>query len=305
MLHFNYLRIFIMLYISILINGCGAKSYSFDIDAPPKYKTDDVFKTMKVERFKSNKPAYQNSLTTMIKTGIAKEGYIKIINYSADSTLKGTIDISPIKTDMENNSYECEKKINGKKVKTTCHSYKYKKQEEISINYSLINNKNQSVVFGESLTEKFDDSWTSYKSRSEARSKAKSDTSIINELLKKLSKKIVKAVTPHKETIRRELQDGDGDDNIELGITYVENGRLEQAISIWGQAISQAKSNKSIAAGYYNIGVIKESQGSYQDAFDLYSKANNILPQEVLYIKAMTRTEKLNKQHTKVRQWKQ
>lgn len=300
----KYLKIYIYISILTFITACSSKSYSFNIDAPPKYTTDDVFKTMQIKPFKSNNSQYKNSLSSMLKTGIAKEGYIKVVNYSADSTLKGTLEINPVETNMDTSSYSCKKKVNGKKVKRTCYSYTYTKKQEISINYSLINNKNQSVVFGESLTESFDDNWYSSKSSSDARSKAKSDRSIINELLKKISKKVVKAVSPHKETISRELQDGDGDENIELGITYVENGRLEQAISIWDQAISQAKNNKSISAGYYNIGVIKEGQGNYQDAFDLYSKANTILPQEVLYIKAMTRAENLNRKNRKVREWK-
>lgn len=303
MLPFQYLKFFMTLSILILMTACSPKTYSFDIDAPPKYTTQDVFKTMKVESFQSNKRAYQQSLTNMIETGIAKEGYIKIVQNRADATLKGTVEIHPIRTNMDSNSYECEKKINGKKVKRTCHSYTYKKENEITINYSLLNNKNNTVVFGESLTESFKESWYSSESSSNARSKAKSDSSIINELLQKLAKKVAQAVTPHKETISRELQDGD-DDSVELGITYVENGRLEQALSIWDQAITQANSKESVAAAYYNIGVIKESQGRYQDAFNLYSKANTIFPQEVLYIQAMTRTEKLNKTNKKVKQWK-
>jgi tetratricopeptide (TPR) repeat protein len=239
----------------------------------------------------------------MVKSGIAKEGYIKIVENGGEATLSGMLNIGRVQGEATKSSYECTKKRDGKKYKTTCYTYTYKKSHTVKLDYTLKGNRDNSTIYGDSLSESFDDSWSSSNSASDARMKAKADEQIIHDLLKTIADKVVKAVTPHKETVSRELQEGDSD-NIKLGITYIENGRVEQALAIWDQCTVKLKKPKDIAAAYYNIGVIKESTGEYSNAFNLYSKANEILPKEELYIKAMTRAENLSKRVKKVREWK-
>jgi len=296
-------KITILLFSILFISGCSPKKYSFVIDAPPKYSSEHIFKTIKIKEFKIDKSRYKNSMINMIKNGIAKEGYIKVVSTSGEAFLTGTVNIGEVSKENENNSYSCEKKIDGKKVKTTCASYTFKKRHLLKIDYSLYNARDNSVVFGDSISESFSDSWYSSDSASSARMKATSDNEIITKALEKAVKKIVYAISPHKETVSRELQEGD-DDSVKLGVTYVENGRVDQALAIWGQCVAQLKSKEDRSASYYNIGVIKESQGEYRDAFNVYSKANLLMPKEELYIKAMTRAETLNKKEKKVRQWK-
>jgi len=299
----NKNKIIISLLAIATMTACSPKKYSFDIDAPPKYSSNHVFKSMSVKDFKSNQSRYSQSIISMLKSGIAKEGYIKISQYGGDAVLSGSLHIGRVQTNNETSSYECKKKVNGTKVKTTCYNYTFSKKHTLKVDYTLHSNRDNSIVFGETLSEEFDESWSSSDSASSARRKAKSDDTIINSSLQKIANKIVKAVTPHKETISRELQEGDSD-NIKLGIKYIENGRVEQALAIWDQCITKAQSTKERAAAYYNIGVIKESKAEYRDAFAIYSKANALLPKEELYIKAMTRVENLNKRTSKVRQWK-
>jgi tetratricopeptide (TPR) repeat protein len=297
------IKIIIFMFLAFILTACSPKEYSFEIDAPPKYSSEHVFKSMSVKKFTTNKSQYEQNIITMLKGGIAKEGYIKIVQNGGDSTLSGILHIGEISKNMDKSSYECKKKVDGKKVKTTCYSYTYTKKHLLKVDYSLRSNRDNSTVFGDTISEEFSDSWYSSSSASGAKSSATSDDKIINDSLKKIADKITKAVTPHKETISRELEEGKSD-SVKLGITYIENGRVEQALAIWDQCIAKAESKEDVASSYYNIGVIKESKGEYRDAFAIYSKANMLLPQKELYIKAMTRVEKLKKRATKVRQWK-
>ena len=297
------IKIVIFTFLAFILTACSPKEYSFQIDAPPKYSSKHVFKSMSVKNFNSNQPQYEHNLISMLKGGIANEGYISIVQNGGDSTLSGSLHIGTVSKNMDKSSYECTKKVDGQKVKTTCYSYTYSKKHLLKADYSLRSNRDNSTVFGDSITEEFSDSWYSSSSASDAKSSATSDDKIINDSLKKIADKIVKAVTPHKETVSRELEEGKSD-SVKLGITYVENGRLEQALAIWDQCIANAESKEDVASAYYNIGVIKESKGNYRDAFAIYSKANSLFPTKELYIKAMTRVEKLNKRVGKVRSWK-
>ncbi|CAA6818067.1 MAG: Unknown protein [uncultured Sulfurovum sp.] len=303
MLMFTKLKVFILIGIFFMLTACSPKQYSFEIDAPPKYSSEYVFKSMSVKNFKSDKKQYLSNIERILKSGIAKEGYIKIVEQGEEAVLSGVLYIGTVHQENSSSSYDCEKKIDGKKVKSTCYGYTYQKKHLLKIDYSLTRIQDNSVIFGESISEEFEDSWYSSQSASKARMSAISDEEIINNSLQKIATKIIQAVSPHKEKVSRELQEGDSD-SVKLGITYIENGRVEQALAIWDQCIGQAESTKSVAASYYNIGVIKESQSNYRDAFNLYSKANRLLPTEELYIKAMTRVETLNKQNSKVREWK-
>ena len=302
---FNQKTIQMILFISLafLFSACGAKKYSFEIDAPPKYSSKHVFKNMSVKNFNTNQHQYEQNIISMLKSGIAKEGYITMVQNGGDATLTGILHIGRVSKDMDERSYECKKKIDGKKVKTTCYSYTYRKKHLLKVDYSLRSNKDNSTVYGDSISEEFSDSWYSGSSPSDARGSATSDDKIINDSLKKIAEKIIKAVTPHKETVSRELEEGDSD-SVKLGITYIKNGRVEQALAIWDQCIANAESKEDVASSYYNIGVLKESKGEYRDAFAIYSKANALFPQKELYIKAMTRVENLNKRVSKVRSWK-
>jgi tetratricopeptide (TPR) repeat protein len=297
------IKIIIFTSLTFLLTACSPKEYSFEIEAPPKYSSQHVFKSMSVKNFNTNQHQYEQNIISMLKGGIAKEGYISIVQNGGDSTLSGILHIGKVITAMDKSSYECKKKIDGKKVKTTCYSYTYSKKHLLKIDYSLRSNRDNSTVFGDTLSEEFSDSWYSSSSASGAKSLATSDDKIINDSLKKIANKIIKAVTPHKETVTRELEEGKSD-SVKLGVTYIENGRVEQALAIWDQCIAKAESKEDVGASYYNIGVIKESKGEYRDAFAIYSKANALLPRKELYIKAMTRVEKLNKRVTKVRSWK-
>ena len=285
MMKLGRFRVIIGVLVIFLFIGCSAKKYSFTIEAPPKYSTGYVFDTMGVQTFESNRKQFGNTIVTLLKSGVAKEGYVRIVSKGAECILTGTLYIGDIHKDSRTKKFECTKYSNNKSYKTTCHTYYYTKKVMIKADYTLYSNKDKNVVFGDSVSYDFDKTWSSSENSSAARTSALTDDQIINKAMQDIALQIVQAITPHKETVSRELQKG-GDDNIELGITYLINGRVDQAISIWDQCISVLTSPKNKAAAYYNIGVVKESQGLYRDAFELYSKANVLLPAEELYIQS-------------------
>lgn len=297
------LKLVISCFFICLITACGPKKYSFTVDAPPKYSSDSVYKKMKIEPFKSNRGQYGNTIMTLLKSGVAAEGYVQVVDKKEECRLKGVLDIGKMHNNSRSERHKCTKYSNGKSYESTCTRYYHNKKVYIKVDYSLISSKNGNVVYGDSVTYDFDDTWSSGDSRAEAQAKALTDDQIINGGITSISRKIVSAVTPHKEVVSRELQEA-SNANVKLGITYLSHGRLDQAIAIWDQCIDNGNDVEVKAAAYYNIGVIKESQGLYKDAFGLYSKANALLPAEELYIESMTRAESLNKSGKKLRKWK-
>lgn len=293
----------ILLLVLLVITGCSAKKYDFTIVAPPKYSSEQVFNTMEVLPFQSNKRSYGEKISGMLKGNVANEGYIGVVDSNADCRLEGTITISDISKNSRREKHKCTKcNGDGDCREVTCYEYLLTKKASIKADYTLYNNADSNVAYGDSVQFDYDKTWSSSESSSEVKAKAQTDEQILSGGLEKIATKITRAVTPHKETVQRELQKG-SDKNIALGITYLENGRLEQAISIWDQCAEGLSSSKDKAAAYYNIGVVKESQGLYRDAFELYSDANSLLPAEELYIQAMTRAEKLSEQEKSLARW--
>lgn len=290
-------------FITAALTGCATKKYDIVVDAPPRCGDVQVFRTMEIKPFQSQS-RYGATLTTKLASGVAREGYIQVTRGGGQSTLTGVLNVGRIHTDSRTDSYECTKERDGKKYKTTCYSYYYTKKSVISADYTLLGNRGRNVVCSDSVREDFEKEYYSSDSSADARAKAPTDEQIVNDALEAIATKIVHAVTPHKETISVELKKGK-DDNIKLGITYLENGRPDQAIAIWDQCAGRAGNPEDKAAAYYNIGVIKESRGLYRDAFGLYSKANGLIPTDKLYIQAMTRVEQLRNQTTKMRRWQQ
>ncbi len=298
----HVLLVWFCLCLSILATGCGPKKYSFTIDAPPAYANEYSFKQMKIEPFQSNRRPYGRAMQTLLASRIAREGYVTIVKNGQDCVLAGHVTIGKVHENYRSESYECTKYRDGKSYKSTCYTYYCTKKMMANADYTLLAERDGGIVFGDSVAYDFEKTWSSRKSRADVRADALTADQIIDTAMQTMATAIVGTVTPHKETVKRELQEG-SDDNIALGITYLENGRVDQAIAIWDQCIDRASSVEDKAAALYNIGVITESRGAYRDAFELYSRANSLMPAEVLYIQSMTRAEELNRKMEKLRNW--
>ncbi|MDD5272336.1 MAG: DUF6340 family protein [Methylovulum sp.] len=285
----------------IMLAGCAPKvMHSFIVDAPAKYPSSLVIKEIEVLPFEGN-GQYGQTIGILIKSGISHEGYINVVP-GAGYVVTGNLTIGDVYKNSREKAYECsEYDPNTKKsYKKTCYSYYHTKKTITKVGYILQDKSSGSTIIGDSFTSNFDRTWESGTSVADAEASASTDDAIITASIEELAQKVVADVTPHKMTVSRELQKGD-DDNIGLGITYLEKGRADQAVAIWDQVINQSLKTEDKAAAYYNIGVVKESQGLYKDAFELYSKSNVLMPKEELYMEAMTRVEGMKKDEEKTR----
>jgi len=289
-------KVFSCLCIVFIFVGCSTKDVCFTVKAPPagfpdKYTANQdkyKFSTMKVYPFKSNIKKYGSSLGSMVEGGISREGFISVVPNGADCTLSGVLTVGKIETMTSRSKDECIKFEKFKPKKVPCIKYSYTKKNAVKFDYKL--RANGKLVASETFTKSYNETWTSNESSSDAKAEALSDEEIITHSLAAVARGTVVDVSPHKAEICRKLQKA-GNDDIKLGITYLVNGRMDQAISIWGQCVKNAKTDKVKAAAYYNIGVCKESLCQYKEAFEFYSKANQLLPIKERYIKALTRVE--------------
>ena len=275
----------IMMLLLVFFAGCAKPKYTFDVIEAADYPNNLNIKTIEIEPFKSTSKyseSFAIQMKNKIENGIANEGFLKVVSKSGDAILTGDVSCSKVTENKFSKSY---KTSDGRE-----YTYYIVKKADITGNYSMIDQKDQSIIIGDSLNYSFSKEWSSDDGYSEARSIAYTDEKIYNMAMEDLAEKIVCAVSPHKTTVTRELETGC--DQVDLGNTYMANGRFDQAIAIWDQVIQGAAYDKDDkAAAYYNVGIVKEAQGQFIDAFETFSKANQLMPEEELYIKALTRVE--------------
>lgn len=263
------------------------QTLTFTVNAPAKYPASEIIRSVQVKPFtilSGRGEHHAVQLKKMIETSVANEGYVKVVNYDFDAVVSGNMNFG----DIQKKSYSKSRKTK----EGTKYTHYYGKKVTITGNYSLTDRNENRTIIGDSFNFNFEKEWSSYENSDEAEAKALTDEQIIQSALEGIAKEITAAVSPHKETVSRELEKG-SDDNIKRGNTYLVNGRTDQAIAIWNQVAEQTEEVKDKAAAYYNIGVVKETEGKYKDAFELFSKANALCPDRELYIKALTRVEEI------------
>jgi tetratricopeptide (TPR) repeat protein len=277
----------------LFMMSCLPETHTFAVVAPADYPDTLEIKSVQINPFTVSSrdgKNYGDQLRNMVEIGIANEGYLTVLNKNTDALVSGNVHFGRIVKKSYNESYKSDKK--------TTYTYYYVKKFTITGSYSLTDQRHNNKIIGNSFEHHFEDKWSSRDNRSAAEVKALTDEEIIHSALKEISQKIVYAVSPHREAITRQLETG-SDKSIKLGNTYLVNGRADQAMSIWDQVITKTENVKNKAASYYNIGVVKEAQGKYKDAFELFSKANELWSERVLYIQAMTRVEEAERLRNK------
>ncbi len=289
----------------ISIGGCGSltenvekftsaffppRELGFTVVVPAKYPESSNIKSIQVNVFSmGTRSNYADQLKEMIEAGIANEGALTVVSQNADSVVSGNINFGKIDKVHSKDPVQSDKGMS--------YIYHYKKRLPITGSFSLADQRRRTLC-GDSLDQYFEDKWTSYQSKDDALFKAASDEEFIAAALRQVAQKVVFAVSPHKETVKRELEVG-SDENIKLGNKYLVNGRADDALEIWDKVAQQTAEPKDKASAYYNMGVVKETQGKNQEAFDLFKKANELFRERTLYIQAMTRVEDAKKQKEK------
>ncbi len=283
------------------------QSHTFTVVAPAEYPASLNIKSIEVKSFDvtGGNQGVGDRLKRIIESEIATEGYLAVMNTGADTVVSGTIHIGKIRKRSYSGKASAVSRKIGEETSRIINDligdddsgssrnetvYCHTKELTITGDYALHDNRRDTRITGDSFSVSFSDRWQSSDSAIEAEAKAPPDEVIVHNLLESIVKDIVQAVSPHREQVTRRLEKGT-DKSIRLGITYLKNGRIEQAMSIWDQVAEKTAESKDKASALYNIGVIKEAQGKYVDAFDLFSQANALWPERELYMQAMTRVE--------------
>lgn len=247
--------------------------------------------SLEVQPFSANQRNYGAKLTALVKTGIANEKYLKVVEHGGQTILSGTLTIGRVNTNSHCKPYEIEDKDGKKVTKYTCY---YRKQFTSQATYSL--SKGGKVIAGNNFTDNYDSEWHG-ETAAEARTKAISDENILTNSLNTLARQIVSAVSPHQETWSFPLATGVAwqfwkrHPSLKLGIQYYKSRRYDQAEKYWNQAIKQAVEPQDKAAAHYNIGVLRVHEGKYANAFRLFKKADELDPGNYLYMRALTKAE--------------
>lgn len=281
----------------MLITSCAPTTHTFTTVAPAKHSM--AFETITINPFQVGShrgSTYGEQLKQMLENTIANEGYLRVVT-SSPITLNGNLNISDIRTDSYTSTA---KRTYGSGKTETVTYHHYIKKLTITGNYSLFDQSTNRTITGDTICANLERKKSAEKS-SQARAALPTDEEMVSVALTQITNDIVAAVSPHQQTVSRELKTGK-DSNIALGITYLRNGRTDQAVAIWTQVIQQSMNAKDRAAACYNIGVVEESQGNYQNAFEYFSTANSLDITEELYMKAMTRVENAQRDRGRVYQ---
>lgn len=297
---------FFSAFILFLFSACASQQVAFEVVAPAGYPESKRIKSIEVRLFEplnSYSKAQANRLHEYIENGIANENFITVTSQNSDAILKGQLLVEPVKTEkfIDEEPTLTETLISkavgddGDKNKK---KYKISKTLTVTGTYSIIYIPEQRKVFADNIGLKFEKTWYSYNNYEEAISEAPSDENIVSNVLVSVAKQIVQNATPHKKTIRRSLQKGK-DERLEIGNTYMVYGRTEQALALWDQVAEQPAHPEDKAKAYYNIGVAMEAQGKYQDAFANFSEASMLDMGNKIYLEAMNRVEKAQKEQAR------
>ncbi len=260
----------------LLLTGCGITPIQGEVNMPSNKGVAPT--AVDVTTFKGGKGGQGSEMSRLIIGELKREGHVSVSKGANASVMSGQLDIGNLKTDSWSDSYE----YKGK----TYTVYYYKAEKELSVSYEL--NVGGEIV-GDTFSESYSEQWSG-DSSSAAKSKAPNEKSIDSRLMAKIARQIAYDISPHKEPMTFNFHNGD-DPHITTAITYVQNRRYDQAMSILRQVVDHTADMKDRAAATYNMGLLFEMQGDFKQAFEMYKDANQMVLGEEDYIKALTRAE--------------
>lgn len=283
----------ILIIASLAISGCATNSVRMDVDLPAT-DIDSVASPIRIEAFKSKSRDLGSQVSSLIESGLAREGYVDVVPSGGKAQLTGEINLSRLETNRDSSSHQVTVKEDGKKRKETRYTYTYNQKMNGTLNYRL--KQGNRVLATNSFEVNFDET-DSGSSSADARQSAKTESQIENSILNQLARKVVMGISPHKASVAVDLMMGGkqgigGHKSLKLGKVYMENGRSDQAISIWQQALNEPDlRDKDKASLLYNIGVVYEAKGKFVEAFQNFSRADQTLPGNKTVISAFNRVE--------------
>jgi tetratricopeptide (TPR) repeat protein len=250
-------------------------------------RADVCINSIEVRPFSSNQRNDGTKLAALVKNGIAKQGYIKVVNKGRQTTiLTGKLTLGEVKKSKPYHRTQETKDERGRKI--IKHTYHYRKQLSGSVTYAL--KKGRVEIASHHFTEGYGRTWTG-QTEAEAKARAAPDEQIITSILNALARNIVYAISPHLEIKSFSLSNSGNHPGINLGIQYYKKRRYDQAEKYWHQVIGQTNESKDKASAHYNIGILKVREGKYAQAFERFRQADILAPGNDLYISALTKVE--------------
>jgi hypothetical protein len=104
-------------------------------------------------------------------------------------------------------NFDCSyKDSNGNKIAKTCSLHYLTKKATVSTNVQMRSAQNNTLIFGDSISYKFDKTWMGLSAQ-DTISNSMSDEEIMTLLLRQIARDIVYAVTPHREEVKKVSSD--------------------------------------------------------------------------------------------------
>lgn len=275
----------------LLPMGCASQKAYTSFEATSR--SGVVIDSVQLGTFSGN---FGAKLAELVKNNITREGYIKVVDRGGQTILTGTVTVGTVDKKSHHESYQTEDK-DGRKV--TKYTYYHRKQLTSQATYSL--KKRGKAIAGNNFTARYDRRWSSSDNAAAAIAQAVSDDQIVVSTLNDLASQISAAVSPHKETLSftlpctRTLLDWawcwERPPSLKLGNEYYDKGRYDQADKYWQQAIQETPDPYYQAAAYYSLGVLKVHDKQYGNAFEFFTKADELDPGNELFMKALSKAE--------------
>lgn len=261
-----------------------APTYPLEIDVPPRKAPADL-RQMVVRDFAP--PGWGHGFAQEVRGRLVEEGFVQPVPHGAGAVLEGAVQVSPVRRTPGHVTRQQTVEQNGREVTRNVTTYTVRSQAEVSVSYRL--HRGGRLLASDTYGRSFDA--TAYGSNpNEARANAPTDDAILSSLLLPIVEEVVRDVSPHTVTRELELRIG-GHPGLDQGATYMKNGRFEQAFAIWDQVAETAQTAEDRSAALYNMGVVREVRGEYDEAFQMFSEADALTPGDEGIIQALSRAE--------------
>lgn len=173
----------------------------------------------------------------------------------------------------------------------------YVRQGNVAVNFRVVKVETSHLLAAFSDSRSYnsqDEKKSFFKSLADTPDKLKPQGEILRDLSKVICDGFVHMIAPYYVYEKRVIEPGKG--SIAVGKKYAENGLWPEAMDEWKTAVLNMPAE---SAGYYNLGLSYEVQGSLEDAENLYKKAMQIKMKD-LYMESLARIRKQIKEQKKL-----
>lgn len=263
----------------LIMQGCASYT-KWKVDAVEPSRKGVAPQSISINSFSDIRHREGLVFARLLSGKLQDENFVEIRNRGGEGRLSGALNWGKTERDRWVDKYE----YKGETHRT----YYSQIKKSLTVSYQL-------ELAGRTYSATYEKKFAEKESSSEGYSKAKaelpSEEAIRAKLMRKAAYEIVKDITPYnvKKTYKIKLGETD---KLALGADYLEIERQDQAKEIFRQISEKTKNTEDRAAAIYNLGVIHEANGEFEQAFKAYRDASQMNLEELMYPKAITRLEK-------------